>query len=150
MNKNKKIVTYIIVGAVIIDKEKVLLLKRHTDEKVYPNFWELPSGKKNPLELTKYALKREVKEETNLEVIQAEPFYVFDYQIEKPLEIRDSVQINFLTSVVDPGTVKISREHQEFMWLAKEDLRNYEITKLTRVTIEKAFDFLAGHKKIRN
>lgn len=140
MNR-KNIITSIVVGAAIIDQGKVLLLKRNAHEKVCPNLWELPSGKKNPLELTEHALIREVKEETNLEVIQAEPFYVFDYQIERPLDIRDSVQINFLTKVADPDTVKISHEHQEFIWLAKEDLKNYEITELTRFTIKRAFDF---------
>lgn len=135
---NKNIVTQVVVGAVIIDQQKVLL-QRNSNESVYPNLWELPSGKKNPLETTGDALVREVREETGLTVTQAVPFYVFDYHIDKSLEIRDSVQINYLTVVANPQSVAISQEHQNFAWVSVEKLSRYGVTNLTKVAIEKAF-----------
>lgn len=137
---NKNIVMQVVVGAVIIDKKKVLLLQRNSTESVYPDLWELPSGKKKPLEATDEALAREVREETGLTVTQAVPFCVFDYQIERSLEIRDSVQINYLTVVADPYSVVISREHQDFAWVSMDILSKYGVTDLTEQTIKKAFE----------
>lgn len=146
----KRIVTCVVVGAVIIDRHKVLLLQRNADESAYPNLWELPSGKKNPLEKIADALIREVKEETGLTVTKGLPFYAFDYQIEKTLEIRDSVQINYLTSVVDPCMVAISNEHQDFAWASREDMPKYGVTDLTKTTIEKAFRLCEQKEKARS
>lgn len=136
----KNIVTQIVVGAVIIDQEKVLLLQRNANESVYPNLWELPSGKKEPLEKSIDALVREVREETGLIIISAEPFFVFDYQIEKLLETRDSIQINYLATVNDYHTVNISEEHQNFTWVNMEEISKYNVTDLTKETIKKAFE----------
>jgi 8-oxo-dGTP diphosphatase len=140
----KKIVTRVVVGAVIIERQKVLLLQRNAEESTYPNLWELPSGKKHHLEKIDDALAREVKEETGLTVTKAIPFYVFDYQIERPLEIRDSVQINYLTSVTDPHRVAISREHQNFVWASREDIPKYGVTDLTAETLKRAFDLICS------
>lgn len=139
----KNVVLRVIVGAVIFEKKKILLLQRNVDEKTYPNLWELPSGKKNPLERTTDALVREVREETGLVVTKADPFHVFDYKIEKPLEIRDSVQINYLTSVADPKMVTISREHQSFVWVSMEEISKHGVTDSTKETIKKAFELRA-------
>jgi len=50
MNEQKKIVQKIVLGGVVIKDGKILILQRHKDEDVYPNMWELPSGKREPLE----------------------------------------------------------------------------------------------------
>ena len=85
MNKqNKKNVQKIVLGGVVIKKGKILILQRHKDEDVYPNMWELPSGKREPLEPSEDSLIREIKEEAGLDVKIIMPFFVFDYQIEKP------------------------------------------------------------------
>jgi 8-oxo-dGTP pyrophosphatase MutT (NUDIX family) len=45
-------------------------LQRAKNEKVLPNMWELPSGKKEFSESCKDCLKREIKEETGLRKIK--------------------------------------------------------------------------------
>lgn len=141
--KKKEILTQVVVGAVIINQSKVLLLQRNANELIYPNLWELPSGKRRHFEKSIDAVAREVKEETGLTIISAEPFFVFDYQIEKELEIRDSVQINYLATVDNPTVVNISKEHQDFVWLNISEFSKYIITDSTKETIKKAFKKLS-------
>ena len=66
---DKSIVQKVVLAAIVFNKEeKVLVLQRNTDEEVFPNMWELPSGKREPLEDSLQSLKREVLEETNIDI----------------------------------------------------------------------------------
>ena len=141
MNEQKKIVQKIVLGGVVIKDGKILILQRHKDEDVYPNMWELPSGKREPLEPSETSLIREVREETGLDVKIIMPFSVFDYQIEKPDEIRDATQINFLVTPLSDNII-LSDEHQSFAWIAKEEIDKYELTEATKGVIKKAFEII--------
>lgn len=128
-----------VVGAVIFRQGKILLLQRSSAERTFPNMWELPSGRREVSEKTEDALMREVREETGLDISVILPFSVFDYQIERPEEIRDTVQINFLTEVRRNPTVSISKEHQNFAWVDKKDAASYHVSSETRRVLERAF-----------
>jgi len=141
MNEQKKIVQKIVLGGVVIKDGKILILQRHKDEDVYPNMWELPSGKREPIEPSETSLIREVREETGLDVKIIMPFSVFDYQIEKPDEIRDSTQINFLVAPLSDNII-LSEEHQSFAWITKEEIDKYELTEATKGVIKKAFEII--------
>jgi len=139
---DKKIIQKIVLGGVVINNGKVLLLQRNKDEDVYPNMWELPSGKKEALEPSEESLTREIKEESGLEVDIIIPLSVFDYQIEKTDEIRDSTQINFIVKPKNNLDVKISREHQNFVWVSESEIDNYNLTESVKSALKKVF-FLA-------
>jgi 8-oxo-dGTP pyrophosphatase MutT (NUDIX family) len=83
---------------------------------------------------------REIKEETGLDVEIVMPFHVFDYQIKKNDEVRDTSQINFLVRMKRVSSVKISHEHQAFAWIEKEELDKYNLSVKTKETIRKAFE----------
>ncbi|KKQ77251.1 hypothetical protein A2715_00090 [Candidatus Woesebacteria bacterium RIFCSPHIGHO2_01_FULL_39_32] len=138
---DKSIVQKVVLAAIVFNKEeKVLVLQRNTDEEVFPNMWELPSGKREPLEDSLQSLKREVLEETNIDIDVILAFSTFDYQIEKPTEIRDTTQINFLTKAKGEN-IKISGEHQNFTWISEEDVKNYNFSEQTKKVIIDAFSF---------
>ncbi len=132
----------IVLGGVIIRDNKVLILQRHKDEDIYPNMWELPSGKREPLEPSEDSLIREVREETGIDVKVIMAFSVFDYQIEKPDEIRDSTQINFLVASINDKDVALSNEHQAFAWIVKDEINKYDLTEATKNVIQKAFEVI--------
>ena len=140
--QNKKIVQKIVLGGVVMKDGRVLILQRHKNEDVYPNMWELPSGKREPLEPSENSLIREVREESGLDVKTVIPFSVFDYQIEKPDEIRDSTQINFLVTPANDKDVVLSEEHQAFAWIIKEEIDKYDLTEATKNVIQKAFEII--------
>jgi 8-oxo-dGTP diphosphatase len=135
----KNIIQKIVVAAVIFCNNKILLLQRSAIEKVFPNLWELPSGKKEPFETTASALKREIKEETSLLFKKAHIFSTFDYQIEKENEIRDTTQINFIVELQKNQKVVPSTEHQSYVWISLAEIDQYEITTATKKTIREAF-----------
>jgi 8-oxo-dGTP diphosphatase len=131
----KKVVPGKAVAAVIKKDDKVLILQRSSDEAWGPDLWELPSGKKELLEGINESLVREVKEETGLDVEIEKILSAFDYQIEKDSEIRDVTQINYLVNSVADNEIKLSKAHQKFAWIGKDEIENYNITKETKQVI---------------
>lgn len=139
---NKNIIQKIVLAGVITRNGKILILQRNKNEGIYPNMWELPSGKKESLESSEDSLRREVKEETGLNIEVIMPFSVFDYQIKKQDEIRDSIQINFLVKPADDSEVKLSPEHQASAWIKKNEIDKYNLTQKTKKVLEKAFELI--------
>ena len=138
--KNKQIIQKIVLGGVVIKDNKVLILQRNDNEDIYPGMWELPSGKREPLEPSEESLIREIKEETGLVVEIIMPFSVFDYQIEKENDIKDSTQINFLVKIIkDDSRVILSDEHQQFTWVTQNEIEEYNLTDATKSVIKKSF-----------
>lgn len=140
---DKLIQQKVVLGGVVVRDGKVLILQRSENETVLPGLWELPSGKKEPLEETEKALIREIEEETGLKVSPKALVSVFDYQIEKPDVIRDSTQINFLVEVMDGNfEVKASDEHQAIAWVSKEEMNDYEISDPVKKVIIDTFNLM--------
>ncbi len=139
---NKRIIQKIVVAGVVIKNNKVLIIQRNLNEEIFPNMWELPSGKREPLEESEISLLREIKEETGLHVRIVMPFSVFDYQIEKQSEIRDSTQINFLVIPMGNCKVQLSHEHQAFVWTTRDEIKKYNLTKKTKNVLKKAFELI--------
>lgn len=117
-------------------------MQRHEDEDIYPGLWELPSGKKEELENAEDSLLREIKEEAGIDVEIVMPVSVFNYQIEKPEEVRDSTQINFLVKIVNGQEVQISNEHQNYAWVSVDELDGYGMSEETKNVLLKAFKLL--------
>lgn len=141
----KKIVQKIVVAGIIAYKGKILIIQRSADEDVFPNLWEIPSGKREPFETSHNALVREIKEEVGIDVAPIMPVGVFEFKIEKEDEIRDATQISFLCKPTGEPKVKLSNEHQNFVWIDEKELDKYELSKETKEVIRKALEI---YKKI--
>lgn len=131
----------VVLAGIVIHDDKVLLLKRSADEDVLPGQWELPSGKKDDLEDWRDALVREVLEETGLETEPIAPVDVYGYVVEKAGETRDMTQINFLMRLIGEPEVKLSAEHDDFVWVTEDDLDSHRPSEKTRNAIRAAFRF---------
>ena len=133
----------------------ILLLKRAPHEPYFPNVFEVPSGKVDPNDPTlKYALAREVQEETGLDVtkvlaelkpmIYTTEKMVLDDTGREFLVSKSAIQLNYVVSV-SGGEVKLSAdEHSESYWATKEDLSDLNITSEMRAVIEEAFEWAAS------
>ena len=139
MNTDKKIIQKIILAGLVVSDGKILILQRNSNEDVYPNMWELPSGKREPLESSNDSLTREIKEETGIDVEVIMPVSTFDYQVDKPEEIRDSTQINFIVTPKSGSEIKLSKEHQNSAWITEDEADNYELSEETKNVVRKAF-----------
>ncbi len=108
----------IVVGAVICRGDAVLLLKRQADD-FMGGLVELPSGTVDAGEDIIDALKREVREETGLEINDIDSFIgTFDYTSGSGKKTR---QLNFLV-YTDMRKIKLNpAEHTESYWLNPSD-----------------------------
>ncbi|MCP2245712.1 NUDIX domain-containing protein [Lentzea aerocolonigenes] len=110
-------VAQLVVGAVVEDDGKVLLLKRPADD-FMGGIFELPSGKVEAGEDLKSALVREVEEETGLQVAVATAYLgSFDYLSGSGKKSR---QFNFVVAVEATEPV-VLQEHDEFQWAPIEE-----------------------------
>ena len=142
---NKPIIQKIVLAGVVFDKQgKALILQRNDNEDIYPGMWELPSGKREFFESSYDSLVREIKEETGLDVKIIQPCSVFEYKIEKPNEIRDSTQINFIVTS-DISEVRLSKEHQDYAWISENEVDRYGLSDETKKVIRAAFSLIRRH-----
>ncbi len=124
------------VGAVIIDNGKILLVKRA--QPPGENLWSIPGGVVKLGEKLKEALKREVKEETGLEIEVKDLVDVFEV-IEKDKDGR----IRFHYVIVDyecrviGGELKAASDALNAKWFSKGDLPKIKTTRTTRLLIHK-------------
>lgn len=114
----------IVVKGIIIKNNQVLLLHRSEKEMQHSivskwNVWDLPGGGVQFFEPMDKALSREISEETSLttEIID----YVGTYDI-----IKQRIHIGIVTYLCDyiSGEVKLSEEHDEFIWLNFDEIEN--------------------------
>jgi 8-oxo-dGTP diphosphatase len=61
-----------VVGAVLVDRSRVLLCHRRPDRAWYPDVWDLPGGHLEPGESSLAALGRECREELGIDVLESE------------------------------------------------------------------------------
>lgn len=105
-------VRQLVVGAVVRHEDKILLLRRPEDD-FMGGIFELPSGKVEPGETLDAGLRREVKEETSLDVTAIYDYLGhFDYQSGSGKKSR---QFTFAVDVNSPDPVML-QEHDTYRW----------------------------------
>ena len=114
---------YLCVKGLIRDgSDRVLLLKRNQTTPVDPGLWDLPGGKLDPAELFDDAFRREVCEETGLDVEITGVAGARDWTMPG----RRIVYL-ILKAEVTAGEIALSSEHVEWAWVALPDLETLAI-----------------------
>ena len=115
----------IAVKSFIVNSEnKILLIKRRSNDVHKPGSWNIHSGRLKPGEDPFLGLKRKTKEETNIDIEIMNPLDVQHF-------IRDDNQIiTMLIFLCKPlhNNIKLSEEHTEFQWTNidnKEQIPNW-------------------------
>lgn len=107
---------HLVIGAVIASDGKVLLLRRPASD-FMGGIYELPSGNVEPGETLDAALRREVHEETGLDIISITSYLgSFDYTAASGKKSR---QFNFAAEVATVEPVQL-REHDAYVWAAPD------------------------------
>lgn len=101
---------------------KVLLPKRADTKKFLPGVYEIPGGHIDFGENIVAGLKREVREELEIEINVGDPFFVFSYA--NPVKGSHSVEIiYFATLQGKPEDIVIhSEDHASYGWFAESKL----------------------------
>lgn len=102
--------------------EKVFLLKRAMTKKFLPGVFEIPGGHVDFGEDEVAGLKREIREELNMNIQVGEPFAVFSYV--NQIKGSHSVEIIYFAKFTDPiENITLNPEdHSEYRWVAESEL----------------------------
>lgn len=112
---------------------KFLVTRRALVNDYMPEFWDVPGGTIEFGEETIDALKREIKEETNLEVTPGKILLAYGYQSG---DNRHQFQLVFACDYLS-GEVKLNpEEHDEFKWVSLEEMVNLKKIKFLEVLCE--------------
>ena len=107
------------VGAFIFDSSgRVLMVRTHK----WSNLWGIPGGKIKWGESSVEALRREIKEETNLDIDDIQLVLVQDCIHSKEF-YRDAhfILLNYTCTSVSGADVKLNDEAREFRWVALQE-----------------------------
>lgn len=116
------------IGAFIENNGKLLIMKRDNRDENFPGVWEIPGGTANANEKLDEALKREIKEETNLDAVPVKPVYVFEYDATENKKKEHKIEIDFLVHVKDISKFMMSSEHSDFAWISENELEKHVMT----------------------
>lgn len=129
---------FVVATAIIVKDGKFLIVKRAPHEKAFPNKWTVPGGKLvlheyNHLPKTAgfpqwynvidWVLKKEVKEEANLEINR--PNYLCDLVFVRP----DGFPVVTLSywAHYKCGDVQLCKDLTEHAWVTAEEAKNYDL-----------------------
>jgi 8-oxo-dGTP diphosphatase len=126
------------VGGVVIHEGRALLIKRGSEP--LKDQWSIPGGTLELGESIQEGVRRELLEETGIEVRVGELIEVFDRIFR---DAAGNIQYHFV--IVDYLCEKISGEAKpasdvtDTAWVREEDLWNYRLTEAATRVIRKAF-----------
>jgi ADP-ribose pyrophosphatase YjhB (NUDIX family) len=121
----------ICVGAAVLKEDKILLVKRKNPPE--RGLWSLPGGKVKFGESLKKAVKREVFEETHIEVEPLKPIYTFEIIVrdKQNRPIEHFVIIDFFATYKS-GEIIPGDDALDAMWVGKSLLREIALSKYTK------------------
>ena len=130
----------------IIKKEeqglKTLIMKRASNQ-MYPNIWQMVTGKISENEKAYEAAIREIKEETNLEIdkLFIVPNVNYFYN-----NFDDSITIIpvFAAIITSGKNLKISHEHSEYKWCSVEEAKKKFAWQGQKKSIDIIEDYFTG------
>jgi ADP-ribose pyrophosphatase YjhB (NUDIX family) len=122
------------VGALIFNAAgQVLMIRTHK----WSNLWGIPGGKVKLGESCEAALRREIQEETNLEIVDIRFVLVQDCIHSKEF-FRDAhfVLLNYTCTCLGQPNVRLNEEALEFRWIAPREALGMRLNQPTRLLLD--------------
>ena len=109
-----------VVGAVLIQKDKILLPKRSNILQNYPGFYEFPGGKVEKDETLKMALKRELNEELSIYIDESD---ILEFK-KNTLTTEKMILTIFIVNKWNGNITLNSKIHSEIIKVNINELKN--------------------------
>jgi 8-oxo-dGTP diphosphatase len=132
------------VGALIIEGDRILLVERGREP--LKGWWSLPGGVVEVGERLEDAARREVREETGLEVEVVCLLEVFE-RIMRDAAGQPEYHWVLMDYLCRPtgGELGAADDASRVQWVTEPELRDLKITEGTPAVIAKAFSHVRGH-----
>lgn len=123
--------TKVLQKAVLIDEQEDILVLKRAEGRLgsRPGKWDLVGGSVEPDDLVQgskphlEAIRREIKQETGLEVQDIEPVFVDSWVFTKSPGQILGLAIGYKAKIAGTAPeVILSEEHSEFRWLPKDEI----------------------------
>ncbi len=128
---------FIATKAFIVHQGKVLIVKESDDYQDGANHgkYDVPGGRIQPGQRFDESLKREVKEETGLEIKIKQPFFVSEW---RPVVNNEQWQIIgiFFECSTENDKVILSQDHDDYLWIEPKEYQNYSLIENLRNAFE--------------
>ncbi len=128
----------IAVAAIIIKKDKLLMMKRSSHKKTGAGLWETLSGKVQHDEDPYNAVKREIQEESSLQV-EVEKTPIDFYMIPRTNLAKPQVFLIVYKAKYLSGDVILSDEHSEYSWSTPQEFETKSTLKRLIQSVHLAF-----------
>jgi 8-oxo-dGTP diphosphatase len=141
------------VGGVVVQNNQVLLARRGTEP--LKGQWSIPGGMLEVGESLKHGVKRELEEETGLEVAVLDLIEVCQRIIPAPAGAPQQgphyhyVILDYLCTSVG-GKLHPGGDITELALIREEDFSNYHLTEATLQVLHKALCMIKGHNTDRD
>ena len=126
------------VGALIFEGRNILLVERAKEP--LKGYWSIPGGIVEAGERLEDAVRREVREETGLEIEPLAMFEIFE-RIMPDSEARPEyhyVLLDYICRVVG-GQLAAASDVSKVAWVPEQSLSEYRLTEGTQAVVERAF-----------
>lgn len=131
--------TNIVVAGFIVRDGKIFIAKRAATKDFHPSMYEIIGGHVEPGETLETALRREVKEEIELDVRVGEVVDAFIYESHSIIK----VEICYLCYVNDnTEPILHPEDHSEAIWIGEDEIAKFEKDDEETAALRKAFKLI--------
>lgn len=122
-----------VVGAFIINPEnKLFLMKSHK----WSDMWVVPGGHIELDETIDHALKREIKEETNLDITNPKLIVLLESINDKEFHTKKHMIFFNYRADATSDQVSLNNEGQEYGWFDKNEVFTLPLNKFVGITLQ--------------
>jgi ADP-ribose pyrophosphatase YjhB (NUDIX family) len=132
------------IGGVLIHRNRVLLIRRAREP--LKGEWSIPGGLLELGEDLASGVRRELKEETGLDVEPREVIAAFDRIFRVGRRVKYHYVIVDYVCRLEGGRLRPASDVLDARWVRREDLPKYHLTRMATKVVAESFEYVEKQK----